>query len=112
MKKNATTNALLFVIAIAMLVIAARPFLQPVQTSAEALAPYPFYIEPGTQMLRSPDGTSQVYGKMVVDMQTGKIWGFPTLNASSPYPVDVGSQKPPVSHPFLLGTYAFSDIYK
>lgn len=62
-------------------------------------------------MLRSPDGNQQVYGRMVVDLQTGKIWGFPTLN-SAPYPVDIGSTKPPVSHPFLLGTFAFGDMEK
>ncbi len=62
-------------------------------------------------MLRSPDGTTQVYGRMMVDLRNGKVWGFPTLS-TSPYPVDVGSTKSPVSHPFLLGTFDFSDTDK
>lgn len=43
-----------------------------------------FYVEPGTTMLRKPDGTAQVYGKVFVDMQTGDVWGFPT---NTPIPI-------------------------
>ena len=111
MKSLSTTNALLFLIASALIVIAIRPLRMPHAAQAESAAPYPVYIEPGTLMLRSPDGTQQVYGRMVVDLQTGKVWGFPTLT-SSPYPVDISSTKPPVSHPFLLGTFAFGDMEK
>ncbi len=111
MRKDATTNVLLLVIAIALIAIAARPLRTPHAAHAQTSEAYPVFIEPGTQMLRSPDGTQNVYGRMVVDLQSGQIWGFPTLN-SAPYPVDIGSTKPPVSHPFLLGTFAFSDMYK
>ncbi len=111
MKKDGTTNFLLFVIAIALIALAARPYFAPVVTKADTSSAYPLHIEPGVQMLRSPDGTSQVYGMVVVDMRNGKIWGFPTLTTSV-YPVDVGSTKPPVSHPFLMGTFAFSDTEK
>ena len=111
MRKDATTNVLLLLIAIALIAIAAKPFLAPHAAKAQTLAPYPFYIEPGTQMLRAPDGTQQVYGKMIVDLQAGQVWGFPTLTAA-PYPVDISSTKPPVSRPFLLGKFAFADTYK
>ncbi len=111
MRQASTTNILLLVIAAALIVIAARPLRTPPAAQAQALEPYAVFIEPGTQMLRSPDGSQNVYGRMVVDLQSGKIWAFPTLN-SAPYPVDIGSTKPPVSHPFLLGTFAFSDMYK
>jgi hypothetical protein len=47
--------------------------------SAQSGQPYPFYIEPGIVMLRAPDGSKQVYGRMVVDLGNGKISGFPTL---------------------------------
>ncbi|HUV97020.1 MAG TPA: hypothetical protein VMV98_06080, partial [Acidobacteriaceae bacterium] len=77
----------------------------PTQTTASD----PLYIEPGTVMLRSLDGNTQVFGKMVVDLNTGSIWGFPTLTGQ-PYPVDISSTKPPVSHPMFLGTFAFGDI--
>ena len=96
MKNPATTNLLLLVIAIALIAIALRPLRQPRPAQAQDLAPFPVYIEPGTQMLRSPDGSQNVYGKMVVDLQTGNVWGFPTITAA-PYPVDISRAKPPVS---------------
>ena len=111
MKGGKITNCLLLTIALALIAIALRPLRQPVAAQAQQEAPYPFYIEPGVQMLRSPDGTTQVYGRMIVDMRNGTVWGFPTLT-SAPYPVDIDSTKPPVSHPFLLGTFAFSDVNK
>lgn len=111
MKNPATTNFLLLVIAMALIAIAVRPLRQPYPAQAQAPAPYPLYIEPGTVMLRAPDGSQNIYGKMVIDLQTGKVWAFPTLTAA-PYPVDISSTKPPVSHPFLLGTFAFGDIDK
>ncbi|MEO6828949.1 MAG: hypothetical protein ABI164_04005 [Acidobacteriaceae bacterium] len=108
MKKDTTTNILLLVIAIALIAIAIRPLRVPRAVRAAEATAYPFYIEPGIVMLRAPDGSGQVYGKMAVDLRNGKIWGFPTLTTSN-YPVDIGSSKPPVSHPFLLGTFALSD---
>jgi hypothetical protein len=109
--KVSTTNFLLFVIAIALVAIAIRPLRVPQTAHADSSGVYPFYIEPGVVMLRSPDGTSQVYGRMMVDLRNGKVWGFPTLS-TSPFPIDVGSTKPPVSHAFLLGTFDFSDTDK
>jgi hypothetical protein len=117
MKNPATTNILLLVIAIALIAIALKPLRQPqaaqaqAQTQPEMSAPFPVYIEPGTQMIRSPDGSQNVYGKMVVDLESGRVWGFPTLN-SAPYPVDISTTKPPVSHAIFLGTFAFGDMYK
>lgn len=114
MKKDVTTNVLLLVIAIALVAIAVRPYISPRGAQAQT-APLPttagdvLYIEPGTTMLRSTDGNTQIFGKMVVDMNTGSIWGFPTLTGA-PYPVDITTSKPPVSHPMFLGTFAFQDI--
>jgi len=113
MKNPTTTNILLLVIAMALIAIALKPLRQPqpAKAQAEMPAPFPVYIEPGTQMIRSPDGSQNVYGKMVVDLTTGRVWGFPTLN-SAPYPIDISSTKPPVSHGVFLGTFAFNDMYK
>lgn len=111
MKGRTTTNLLLLIIAIALLLLATRPYREPHPVQAQNVAAYPVYFEPGTQMLRSPDGNQNVYGRMVVDLQTGQVWGFPTLT-SAPYPVDISSTKPPVSHPFLLGRFALEDMYK
>ena len=114
MRKDATTNILLLIIAIALVAIALRLYINPhaahAQTAqAPPTAADPLYIEPGAVMLRSTDGNTQVFGKMVVDLTSGSIWGFPTLTGQ-PYPVDITTAKPPVSHPMFLGTFAFGDI--
>jgi len=53
----------------------------------------------------------QVYGKVVVDLRSGKIWGFPT-GTVDPYPSYPLDSKPSVSKPFALGRYAFEDTEK
>jgi hypothetical protein len=78
MQRNTLTNFLLLIIAIALVAIAVRHYVAPRAVKAQSSSPYPFYIEPGTQMLRAPDGSKQVYGRVVIDMRTGKVWGFPT----------------------------------
>jgi hypothetical protein len=62
------------------------------------------FVEPGVKMLRAPDGSKQLLGKMIIDLRTGNAWAFPTT-VDQPYPVDVMSQKPPTSEPFLLGRF-------
>jgi hypothetical protein len=42
-------------------------------------------------------------------MRTGKVWGFPTTTPDT-YPVNAVETKPQVSHPFLLGRFAFEDV--
>lgn len=109
MRSQSFTNFLLLVIAVALIAIAIRPIFMPAPAKAELTAPYPVYIEPGTQNLRSPDGTGQVFGRVVVDMRTGKVWGFPTYTLDT-YPANSVETKPQVSHPFLLGRFAFEDM--
>jgi hypothetical protein len=48
---------------------------------------------------------------MVVDLRTGKIWGFPTTT-QDPYPITNTTTTPPTSHPFYLGRFAFGDMDK
>jgi hypothetical protein len=57
-------------------------------------------------MLRAPDGSRQVLGKVIIDLGTGNVWGLPTVE--QPYPVDVMKSQPPTSAPFLLGKFDFS----
>jgi hypothetical protein len=76
MTKAVTTNFLLLVIAVALIAIAARPYIDPSPARAQTTSAHPFYVEPGVQMLRAPDGSSQIYGKVVVDLLNGKVWGF------------------------------------
>ncbi len=110
MRKPAMTDILLLLIAIALLAIAARPYLRPEAARADS-EPYPFYIEPGTQMLRAPDGSQQVLGRVVIDMRNGKVWGFPTTSTDV-YPINPMNSKPQVSHPFALGRFAFEEADK
>ena len=101
------TKILLVAIAALLGILVLRPFAQPAPVHAQADQGYPFYIEPGYTMLRKPDGTAQMYGKVVIDMRTGDIWGFPTLT-QSPYPIDSAQTTPPKSSPMYLGKFMFN----
>jgi hypothetical protein len=111
MKADWLVKVLLFVIAISLGVIGLRPYVAPPVVSAQGEDVRPLYFEPGTYMLRAPDGSQQVYGKVAVDMRNGKIWGFPTLT-QDPYPSNPTATTPPTSHPFLLGRFALSEVDK
>jgi hypothetical protein len=111
MKKDLITHLLMTVIAVALIAIAVRPYVDPDPVQAQSESAYDFYIEPGTKMLRAPDGSRQIYGRVVVDMRTGKVWGFPTSTPDT-YPVNAADNKPPTSHPFVLGKFAFEDTEK
>lgn len=69
------------------------------------------FVEPGVRMLRAPDGSRQVLGKVVVDLRNGNVWGFPTT-VDQPYPVDITSQQPPTSKPFLLGKFDLGAMHR
>ena len=111
MRRENLTIVLLSIIAVALVAIAVEPVFAPHPAEAQSSNPYPFYIEPGSEMLRTPDGSKQVYGKVVVDLSTGKIWGFPT-NAPQSYPTAGMQNKLPTSRPFELGKFAFEDTNK
>lgn len=112
MKTDRFVKLLLLVIAVATSAIALRPYLAPAIVKAQdGTSPYPFYIEPGTYMLRAPDASKQVLGRVVIDMRNGNVWGFPTTS-SDPYPSSPASSTPVTSHPFLLGAFAWSDVDK
>lgn len=111
MKADHSVKVLLLVIAVSLSAIALRPYIAPSVVAAQSVEPGPFYIEPGVVVLRAPDGSQQVLGKVVVDLRNGNIWGFPTLT-QDPYPAAGAKTTPPVSHPFLLGKFAFADTAK
>jgi hypothetical protein len=104
------TQLVLTVIAILLAVIALRPAADPRAVSAQANVPE-IYIEPGTTTLRKPDGTASMQGKVVIDLNTGDIFGFPTLTRA-PYPIDSSDTKPPVSEPMYLGRFDFSKMHR
>jgi hypothetical protein len=111
MKNDLVSRFLLALIAVALVAIALRPYMAPDSAHAQSGAAYPVYIEPGAQMLKSADGSKQLYGRVVVDLRTGKIWGFPTMT-TDPYPFNALNSKPQTSHPFALGRFAFEDMDK
>jgi hypothetical protein len=111
MKNDRVTKFLLSVIAIALIAMAIRPYVAPARAHAQSGTAYPVFIEPGVQMLKTSDGRKQVYGRVVVDLRTGKVWGFPTIT-TDPYPFNALNSKPQTSHPFELGRFAFEDMDK
>jgi len=99
------TKFVLTVIAILMALIALQPVVRP--TAVEAQSSAPFYIEPGTVNLRLPDGSSLGDGRIVINRETGDVWGFPTLTPGMLYPLDPMNSKPALSKPALLGRFDF-----
>ena len=110
MKIDRTVKLLLLAIAVFAGIDAMRPYIAPAPVKAQSDTSS-VYIEPGVVMLRAPDGRKQVLGKMVVDLRTGNVWGFPTLS-QDPYPSSGTSTTPQTSHPFLLGKFALEDMEK
>jgi hypothetical protein len=100
------TRFILTVIAILLFALVIREYETPLTVRAQNSS---LYIEPGYTMLRSPDGLTQVKGKVVVNLNSGDIFGFPTL-VDGPYPVDIAGNKAPVSKPMFLGTFDFSSL--
>lgn len=101
------TRAILTIIAISLGVLVLRPALSPVPVQAQSETPA-LYIEPGTTTIRKPDGSAQGAGKVVIDLRTGDIWGFPTISPISVYPIDGSATKPPTIKPIYLGRFDFS----
>ena len=106
MKLDTFTKTALTAIALFLGAIALRPLLGPPASHAQGNGS-DLYIEPGVQTLRAPDGSRESLGKVVVDLRTGNIWGFPT-GTGSPYPIVNTQSEPPTSRPFLLGRFDFA----
>ena len=100
------TKAVLTTIAILLAALAIRPGvgLPPVHAQSDYSH---LYVEPGTTIVRTPDGRGQVQGKVVINLRNGEAWGFPTAS-SAPYPVYLSSNQPPVSKPVYLGQFDLS----
>jgi hypothetical protein len=111
MKIDRLVKVLLLLIAVFLGAIAVHPYVAPPVVKAQSAEGYPVYVEPGTAMLRAPDGSRQVLGKVVVDLRNGNVWGFPTMT-QDPYPSAGAQTTPQTSHPFLLGKFALADMDK
>jgi hypothetical protein len=110
MRIDTYTKAVLTAIAALLAVIAFRLVTTPVPAAAQPVAAE-YYIEPGVYMLRSPDVMRQQLGKVVVDLHSGNIWGFPT-GSDAPYPIAATGNTPPVSKPYLLGHFDLDAMRK
>ena len=111
MKLDWFVKLLLSMIVVLLATLVLRPLFQSAPVEAQSVDGLSFYVEPGYTMLRKPDGSGQMYGKMMIDMRTGDIWGFPTL-VEGPYPVDPGKSEPPHSRPIYLGKFVLSDAHR
>ena len=110
MQLDRYTRTVLTVIAVALVANALRPLIHPAPAAAQSTS-QDLYIEPGVYLLRSPDAMKQQLGKVVVDLHTGNIWGFPTAS-DTPYPVRVSGSAPPTSEPFLLGRFDLDAVHR
>jgi hypothetical protein len=108
MKLNLFDRAVMVLATLFLGVLALRPLLTPEVALAQAAQDH-LYIEPGIKMLLSPDRTRQTQGKVVVDLTTGNIWGFPT-SPDAPYPIDTIKPQPANSSPMYLGKFDLSGM--
>ncbi len=103
MTRTISEKQLLIVIIVLLSAVLLRPLFRPEVSHAQGRSTArSFYIEPGVTMLRVRTAAAGS-GKVAIDLENGNVWGFPTTT-SAPYPVDVTSQQPPTSKPFLLGS--------
>src|SRR5713101_5391203 len=99
-----SSRVLLAAIVVLPAIIALRPAAVPLApVHAQGNSPL-LFVEPGTTGLRNPINGFQIEGKVIVDLETGNIWGFPTA-ANVVYPVNTAKSEPPLSKPFLLGRF-------
>ncbi|HUJ21376.1 MAG TPA: hypothetical protein VLX58_07650 [Bryobacteraceae bacterium] len=94
------TKAVLTSIALLLGMLALRPLAGPLPVQAQSETPA-LYIEPGITDIRNSDGGVIGQGKIVIDLRTGEVWGFPMT-----YTATIG--KPPTLRPLYQGRYDFS----
>jgi hypothetical protein len=110
MKADCITKLLLAIIAGLLGTLTVRPVFHLDRVRADSAEIHPFFVEPGYTTIRKPDGSAQVYGKIMIDMRTGDVWGFPTL-VQAPYPVspNAANTKGAKSEPIYLGQFALDE---
>lgn len=86
-----------------------RPLFVPEAAQAQASASRQLFLEPGTVLIPLAEGGSTL-GKVVVDLNTGEVYGFPT-QGKLPYPGYQLSEGAPLSSsPVYLGRYRFDQM--
>lgn len=80
--------------------------MRPLVTHADNGPNRELWVEPGTVPIPTTDGGSSM-GKVVVDLATGEVYGFPTFG-KAPYPgYQISEGTPRTSNPVYLGKYNF-----
>ena len=110
MKLNLFDRAVLALVTIFLGVLALRPLFTPEVARAQGGSDH-LYIEPGVHTLLSPDKSRQTEGKIMVDLTTGSIWGFPT-GQDTPYPIDPLKAQPATSSPIYLGKFDLAGMHQ
>lgn len=98
--------------AIALLLAALA--LRPVAVQAQQNEPPNLYIEPGTSSIRSLNGGVASDGKVVINLSTGEVWGYPTHGNGVPYPIEALPMdgRPSTVKPVYLGKFDFSQFHR
>ena len=109
-KLNLFDRAALALVTIFLGILALRPMLTPEVVRAQGATDH-LYIEPGVHTLLSPDKSRQMEGKIMVDLTTGNIWGFPT-GPDTPYPIDRIKAQPATSSPIYLGKFDLTGMQR
>ena len=80
MKLDWFVKLVLSMIVVLLGTLVLRPLFQSAPVEAQSVDGRSFYVEPGYAMLRKPDGSGQMYGKLMIDMRTGDIGDSPRLS--------------------------------
>jgi hypothetical protein len=110
-KLNLFDRAALALVTVFLGILALRPMLITPEVVRAQGATDHLYIEPGVHTLLSPDKSRQTDGKIMVDLTTGNIWGFPT-SPDTPYPIDRIKAQPATSSPIYLGKYDLTGMQR
>jgi len=103
-------KVVLTAIAVFLGVIAFRPVVHTTDTVMAQTDGPEIYVEPGVTTIRSPNGSTQGDGKLMINLKNGDVWGFPTMYAGAPYPVDPLNNKPAVAKGIYLGRFDLSSM--
>jgi hypothetical protein len=100
MTRELYRNIILTLIAGLLFILALRPTASVKAQEARGN----WYVEPRSVLVPSEDGATKVSGKLMINLNTGDIWGFPTKSVL-PYAVDPLGKTPPVVKPVYLGRF-------
>lgn len=101
LRVDSYTKTVLTMIAFLLAVLVVQTAMRPATVQAQS-SPRNLYVEPGLTSIRNPDGPSEVQGKLMIDLNTGEVWGFPIVFTSS--------NRTPVSKPVYLGQYDLASM--